>query len=311
MASLYIKYRPKTFEEIVGNTTSIKTLQKLLTKESHPHVWLFSGPPGTGKTTTARIVANFLGASEFDIKEINTANNRGIETARQIMDESRYSATGGSYIVYIIDEMQKATNDYQNAMLKILEDTPNHIYFILCTTDPSKLIKAVKSRCTEIKFNSLPINEMLVLLKKINKLEKLQVSIETLEKISENCEGSPRNALILLEKVSQVETEKEADEIIRSGNIDDDKEIIELARALIDTRNQWADIAKILKGLNESGKLDDTETVRYIILGYMNSILLSGKTMKRAMLALEAFQEPTYNSKKAGITLACINTIIE
>src|SRR5690606_15380302 len=100
----------------------------------------------------------------LSIREINSANNRGIETARQIIDQMRFMPAGGSTLVYIIDELHMATKDWQNAMLKPLEDTPAHVFFFLCTTNPEKLIAPLKSRCLEVKFNSLDEKEMYILL---------------------------------------------------------------------------------------------------------------------------------------------------
>jgi len=306
--TLYQKYRPKTFEEVIGNEASIAALEKALTKKNHSHVYLLSGPPGTGKTTIARIVANRLGATDMDLKEINSANARGIETAREIIQSIRYNPQGKA-IVFILDEFHKWTNDAQSALLKPLEDTPESVYFFLCTTDPGKLIKAVKSRCTEIKTVNLSIEKLVTLIKRINRLEELSISKNTIESIAEKAEGSPRNALVMLEQISNADSEEAIEKILDSKGNENDIEIIELARALLNEKNKWKDIAIILKKLKENGKLDDVETIRYIILGYMNSVLLNGKLIPRAVGALEAFAEPTYNTGKAGITLACLQTI--
>ena len=279
-----------------------------MTKKNHSHVYLLSGPPGTGKTTIARIAANKLGATEMDLREINSANARGIETAREIIQSIRYNPQGEA-IVYILDECQKFTGEMQSALLKPLEDTPESVYFFLCTTDPSKLLKAIKSRCTEIKTTVLPIEKIVSIIRRVNKLEELGISKNVLESIANKAEGSPRNALVMLEQISNADSDEAIEKILDSKGNEDDAEVIELARALLNSKNNWKDIAIILRKLKDNGKLDDTETIRYIVLGYMNAVIMNGSLMPRAVAALEAFSEPTYNTGKAGITLACLQTI--
>ena len=309
--SLYQKYRPKDFSEIEGNESVIKILEQALTKENHPHVYLFTGPSGTGKTSLVRIMANKLGAGELDIREINSASNRGIDTAREIQQQMRLHPVSGNVIVFIIDEFHKVTSDFSNAMLKPFEDTPSHVYFFLCTTDPQKVIKAIKTRCTEIKLDLLPPEKLVKVVRRVSKLEGFDLSKVITSLIAEKAEGCPRKALVILEGVSNLPTEEEQQNYINSGAFDEeDVEIIDLCRKLLDFKSKWKDIAPIVKQLNTNGKMDDSEKVRYAVLGYMNAVLLNGSSHERAILALESFSEPTYNNGKFGITLACVRTVI-
>jgi len=309
MSSFYQSYRPDSFDDMIGNEAAINSFKKSLTKKKHSHAYILSGPPGTGKTTFARIAASMIGASELDIREINSSSNRGIDTAREIINQSKMMAMDGEAIVYIIDEVHRATSDWQNAMLKVLEDTPEHVYFFLCTTEPNKLIKAIKSRCTEIKTTPLTEEQISLVLKRVIKLEKLDIEKDIITEIAERSEGSSRNALVMLEQIANAETKKDIKIILDSKGSEDDPDTIELCRTLLNDKSDWSTIAKILKKLKEANKLDDSESIRYMILGYANAVLLNGRMSSRAALMLESFSEPTYNTGKFGITLACINVI--
>ena len=142
---LYRKYRPTTLDQMVGNEATIKSLKKEL--ENGSHTFLFTGNAGCGKTTLARIIAKEVGAGELSIREINSADNRGIDTAREVMEQMRFNPSDGDALVWILDEVHMISSAGPNAFLKALEDTPSHCYFFLCTTNPEKLISPLKTRC--------------------------------------------------------------------------------------------------------------------------------------------------------------------
>ena len=301
---LYRKYRPQTFEDIVGNESAVKALQAELKNGSH--VFLFVGNAGCGKTTLARIVAKEVGAGELSIKEINSADNRGIDTAREIMEQMRFNPVDGEALVWILDEMHMITSAGQNALLKALEDTPSHVYFMLCTTDPQKLIAPLKSRCSIINVKPLVDEEMKYLLKRTARAEQRKVSPEVLDKIIELAQGGSRKALKLLSKVLYLDSDEERIEVLEQGEESDNVQSIELCRVLMKKNCTWSMIAEVLKGIDMS----DPEKVRMGVLGYMNSVLLNGKDSIEAVSAMQAFgSNPTYNNGKFQITIACLDTL--
>lgn len=298
--SLHIEYRPKTLEEFIGNKTTVQSLEVILDREEGiPHVFLFSGPTGCGKTTLGRIVADRLGCNEIDFQEINTSDQRGIDTARQIISTMRYKSIGGNVRVYLLDECHSGTVPYWQSLLKALEDTPDHVYFILCTTEPDKLPKTILNRCSVFKVEKLSESELLDLLNWVMNDFEERVKQDTLKKIAEAAEGSPRKALVILDQIIDLDPNDMEDAIIRMSV--DEKQIIDLCRAVID-RKKWPAIATILKGIK-----DDPEKVRWAMLGYFNSVLLKGT--ERAAWVIDCFKEPFYYSGKAGLTLACYQAL--
>jgi DNA polymerase-3 subunit gamma/tau len=284
--NLYQKYRPQSFDEMVGNEAQIASLKKVLAKKDKSHAFLFTGPSGCGKTTAARIAARELGAGEMSIQEINSADNRGIDTARHILDLMRYSPTDGEAMVFIIDELHMTTKDWQNAMLKPLEDTPEHVYFFLCTTEPQKLAVALKNRCIEIKFAPLKPEQITLLLRTVNKGESLGVTKDILLDIADACDGSPRKALVMLEKVAALDDPKEQQEVIAAGGAEEDEaEAIELCRVLMG-KCTWGQVMEIVARL----KKEDLENTRQVVMGYMKAILRKTWNAKAAMI-LDAFTQ--------------------
>lgn len=296
--SLYHKYRPTSFGEVIGNADLVESVRGLLKKKDRPHAFLFTGPTGCGKTTMARIIAAKLGSKGADYREVDSADFRGIDTVRKIRNQSQYKPRESKSIVWVIDECHKMTNDAQNALLKILEDTPRNAYFILCTTDPQKLIKPIKGRCSCFEMNPLNENHMFYLLRKVVKGEGESMSKVVYEQIIDDSEGKPRNALQVLEQVLSAEPEKRLE--IAKKSLDNQRESIELCRALLEGAG-WKRIANILDGL----KQEDPESIRRHVLGYCQAVLLKGKANDKAAVIIEAFYDPYYNTNFSGLVFSC------
>ena len=137
----FVKYRPATFEDMVGHKAVVASVCGQLEKEDIPKAWLFTGQSGIGKTTIARVLAKTFGATVTGILERNSADFRGIDAMRGLLKQTLFKTPGSPFTVVILDECHQLTPEAQNALLKALEDTPKHVYFILCTTEPEKLLE--------------------------------------------------------------------------------------------------------------------------------------------------------------------------
>jgi DNA polymerase III gamma/tau subunit len=294
--SLYLKYRPTTLEQVKGNEDLVISLTKMLSdKKTCPHVFLFHGLSGCGKTTLGRIIANMLGCSEDDFTEINSADFRGIDTIRELIRNVQYKPINGPCRVVLVDECQKLTGDAQSAALKILEDTPSHVYFILCTTQPDKLIKEIHGRCQKFQVKPLNDNQLTGILRRVVREEGKTLDKVVYDQIVQDSFGQPRNALQILEQVLSIPdnrrleaAKQSAAEIVQS---------IELCRALI-RRAKWKEISIILKGLKEQ----DAEGIRRQVVGYCQAVLLNDDNAT-AGLILEQMKDPFYNNGFADLTL--------
>jgi len=221
--ALYQTHRPQNFNDLVGQTDQAETLKEQISQGKFSHAYLFTGPKGIGKTTTARLVAKALNCenpkdgepcnkciscksitsgSHLDVIEIDAASNRGIEDMRDLREKIKLSPSLGKYKVYIIDEVHMLTTEAFNALLKTLEEPPSHAVFILCTTEAHKVPATILSRCQKFSFDRATDAELTELLKKVAKKEGLSLDKESLEKIAASSDGSYRDSLTILEQLS-------------------------------------------------------------------------------------------------------------
>lgn len=302
MTELYKKYRPKDLTDVVGHESVCKTLSQMLESQKVPHSLMFIGPSGTGKTTLARIMARRLGCGKVDFQEINCADTRGIETVRSIKNQMGLSPLRGSCKVWLLDEFQKATADAQTALLKPLEDTPGHVFFLICTTDPHKILKTIRNRCTEISLKLLTPGAIKTLVTKVATAEGLEgISGPTLEALTNAANGSPRKALVILDQIANLPL---AERLKAIEAVDTERSAIEIARALINPRTTWGEMASILKAIE-----DDPEGLRHLVLAYCTSILLSGKADPRAAQIIGRFSVNYFDAGKAGLVVDCYHII--
>lgn len=301
--ALHLAYRPRDFEELFGNESIAASLKSVLSREDRPHAFLLTGPSGCGKTTVGRIIKNELGCADEDFYEINSSNNRGIDTIREIAQAVNYSPIIGNCKVYLCDEVHGWTRPAMEATLKLLEDCPSHVYFILCTTDPEKLLKTILTRCTTYQVKPLSDKEMLGLLDWVLDCEEKKMSAAVKKEIIRVSEGCPRQALVVLDQVIDLE-DTEALAAVEAVTVGE-AEVIDICRHLIAHKN-WDGIREKLKLVLSS---TEPEKLRYAILGYFKAVLLNSKTHDRASEVIDIFSENTYNSGAAGVCnmvyLAC------
>jgi len=302
MKELYKRYRPKKLKQVVGQDEIIGMLTSYLKKNTLPHSLLLHGASGCGKTTIARILQSELNCSNSDFTELNAASSNGIDAIRSIGNHVGLSPMGGgSSRIWLIDEAHELTKAAQNAFLKMLEDTPEHAYFILATTNPKKLLPTIRNRCCDLVIRPLDSKTGEQLLNRICKKEDCKLHEDVKDKILEYAEGSARKMLVMLDSVITLASKKEQLNILVKDT--DEKEGIDIARMFFNKSSNWKSMSSALKALTA-----EPETVRYIVLSYATSVLLSSGN-GRAALVIEEFSEPFYNSGKAGLALACFNVL--
>ena len=252
--ALYRKWRPMTFDEIVGQDQISATLKNSIKTDRIAHAYLFCGTRGTGKTTSAKIFARavncehsvdgnpcnecdtcrgILDGSILDVYEMDAASNSGVNNIREIRDEVIYSPSDCKYKVYIIDEAHMLTSEAFNALLKTLEEPPGHVIFILATTEPENIIPTVLSRCQRFDFRRISPDTISSRIQKIAEKEGLTITPDAAELIASLADGSMRDGLSILEQCAATKPDglKTADVLEITGAVDNSS-LFEVADAI-------------------------------------------------------------------------------
>lgn len=227
---LFRKYRPQSFKDVIGQDFTVKALSNAIKLNKIANAYLFCGPRGTGKTSSARIFAKSLNcingptvepcqkcqscqdvtnASGLDVIEIDAATNRGIDDAKELINKVQYAPMNGKYKIFIIDEVHMLSKEAFNALLKTFEEPPKNIIFILATTEPHKVIETIVSRCQRFDFRRITIDDIVKRLREISDIEKINITDDALYSIAKNVSGGMRDSLALLDQASILGLEKQ------------------------------------------------------------------------------------------------------
>jgi DNA polymerase III, subunit gamma and tau len=248
------KWRPQTFDDVVGQDHVVRTLKNAIARNRIAHAYLFVGPRGTGKTSTARIFAKALNCtdgpkadfdpndpackaiaegSHLDVIEIDGASNNGVEQVRDLRDTVQYAPAQGKFKIYIIDEVHMLSTAAFNALLKTLEEPPEHVKFVFATTDPQKVLPTIVSRCQRFDLKPIPAPLIVERLKKIATSEKVKITDGALECIARMADGGMRDAQSILDQmISFCGTEVTEPEVLDVYGLVSAEKIAELGAAL-------------------------------------------------------------------------------
>lgn len=298
--SLYRKWRPRTFADIVGQPHIVKALTNAIGRDRLTHAYLFCGPRGTGKTSTARILAKSVNClrgpsalpdddcrictsinrgNSLDVFEIDGASNRGIDDARELRENAKFAPSEGLKKFYIIDEAHMLTPEAFNALLKTLEEPPEHLVFVMATTEPHKLPGTISSRCQRYDFHRIRPDDIVTRLEEIAKAEGIAVDAQVLEMIAIDSKGSLRDAIGGLEQLS----------FLADGTISTEE-----ARTLLGIQDVdlWYELADLI--LSGQPKEIFSFTAGAIDRGSDLAMLMKGFTghLRRNMVAIHAGADP-------------------
>lgn len=291
------KWRPQGFDDLIGQEPIVRVLKNSLDQQKIAHAYLFSGPRGVGKTSTARILAKALNCSKgltslpcgtcsscisitdgasVDVMEIDGASNNSVNDIRDLRERVKYVPSEGRYKVYIIDETHMLSDAAFNALLKTLEEPPPHIVFVLATTAPRKIPQTVLSRCQHLLFRRIPGSLIKDRIRKISEAEGISISNSAIEMIARAADGSLRDALTILDQLSSFSDDISENDVKDLIGVTDYRLISQLSIALIEGRRE--DIIKITGELVEKGT--DIKSLIKELIQFFRDLLVASITKK-------------------------------
>lgn len=286
------KWRPNTFEELTGQEAIARILRNAVSVGKVAHAYIFSGPRGVGKTTTARILAKALNCengptpdpcgtcrscsaitdgSSMDVAEIDGASNTGVDNIRDLRERVKYAAASSQYKIYIIDEAHMLSTAAFNALLKTLEEPPPHVIFVLATTEPKKIPATVLSRCQHLPFRRIALKAIVQRLRQIATAEDIDITDGALEMVARAAEGGMRDALTLLDQVTSFADSITADEVKDLLGLTDTENLAAMLGAVIEGRSR--DIIAGIAELTDTGM--DLKVYMRDLLTFTRNLLIT------------------------------------
>lgn len=304
MGTMILKHRPTTLKQVVGNEAVKKSLEAVLNRDMKdmPKSFFFSGPSGCGKTTLAKVIAQHLNITEQDLGYYNAANTRGIDTVRAIIEAANFRSHTGGAKMFILDESHSLTPAAQESLLLLLENPPENVFIVLCTTEPEKLKTTIKNRCQQYEVKALGRAEMDALLKRVTSREKKEVNPKVISMIIKAADGSPRHALSLLDSIIDLDNDDQAMGAIESSSTSETA-VIEMCRLLMKSdsseKAKFSEMKSLIAGFS-----GEPESARRAILGYLTACLVKGGFDPRIIAMGEWFEDNFYDSGKFGLVKA-------
>lgn len=308
---LYRKYRPQTFKDLIGQENIVKALSNAINLNKISHAYLLCGPRGTGKTTTARIIAKSLNCAKgptlepcgecpsckdianstpIDVIEIDAASNRKVEDARNILEKIQFVPVNGHFKIYIIDEVHMLTTEAFNTLLKTLEEPPENVIFILATTEPHKVLDTIISRCQRFDFRRITTEDIVERLKYISEQENIKITQDALFAIARSSQGGMRDSLALLDQISVLDADKEitADDVNEMlGRLSFDT-LYKLSSAVLNSQTQ--DALTLLDGVYNKGN-EPFQIVSNLIQYFRNMLIVKNCADRKIAAELTQLSE--------------------